>query len=266
MNIKRFVIWIIVAVTLSSCGSEFKLAKSFVAESQKTRAAVYFPETAKVTLIQNEEGNYTQALDSINQNMFLDIMYAAYADALRQNDLDVYVPYNPDAVQVDSTHWLVILSQMEIQGLYTDYIDHLFDFLNEYDYSYALNTVNVASWFDINDGEWHTTLYDEHNLMDAFDSHVTRSRENGTQYHYNITPLKADDVYNYAVFLGKRYAEFTYDHMMNRYIEKELAKRNLLPRFKLHWNPETKDLEYLLENEEFIELTPDPQSLSESPL
>ena len=242
------------AVTFASCGSEFKLAKSFAEQSQRTRVAVYFPETVQVTLIQDKEGNYTKVLDSVNQNMFLDIMYASYADALRQQGLDVYIPDDQDHIQVDSTHWLVILSKMEIQGLYTEYVDHLFDFLNEYNYPFALNTVNVASWFDINDGEWHPTLFDEHNLKDDFSSYVTRSRENGTQYHYNITPLKADDVYNYAVYLGKRYAEFTYDYMMNRYIESDLAKKSLYPRFKIHWNPGEKTYEYLLEDEEFIEL------------
>lgn len=242
------------AMTLASCGTEFKLAKSFTEQSQHTRVAVYFPETVQVTLIQDKEGDYSKALDSVNQNMFLDIMYASYADALRQQGLDVYIPDDQDHIQVDSTHWLVILSKMEIQGLYTDYVDHLFDFLNEYDYSFALNTVNVASWFDINDGEWHPTLFDEHNLMDDFGSYVTRSRENGTQYHYNITPLKAADVYNYAVYLGKRYAEFTYDYMMNRYIESDLAKKSLYPRFQIHWNPVEKTYEYLLEGEEFIEL------------
>lgn len=242
------------AMTFASCGTEFKLAKSFAEQSQNTRVAVYFPETAQVTLIQDKEGDYSKALDSVNQNMFLDIMYASYADALRQQGLDVYIPDDQDHIQVDSTHWLVILSKMEIQSLYTDFVDHLFDFMNEYDYTFALNTVNVASWFDINDGEWRPTLFDEHNLKDDFSSYVTHSRENGTQYHYNITPLKADDVYNYAVYLGKRYAEFTYDYMMNRYIESDLAKKNLRPRFKIHWNPGEKTYEYLLEDEEFIEL------------
>ena len=242
------------AVTFASCGSEFKLAKSFAEQSQRTRVAVYFPETVQVTLIQDKEGDYTKVLDSVNQNMFLDIMYASYADALRQQGLDVYIPDDQDHIQVDSTHWLVILSKMEIQGLYTEYVDHLFDFLNEYNYPFALNTVNVASWFDINDGEWHPTLFDEHNLKDDFSSYVTRSRENGTQYHYNITPLKADDVYNYAVYLGKRYAEFTYDYMMNRYIESDLAKKSQYPRFQIHWNQGEKTYEYLLEGEEFIEL------------
>ena len=254
MRIKSIIIVALAAVLLTSCGSEFKLAKSFTSNAQQTRVAVYFPETVQVTMIPDGEGNYSNALDSVNQNMFLDIMYAAYADGLRHYGMDVYIPEDQDDIQVDSTHWLVILSKMEIQGLYTDYVDYLFDFISEYEYTFPLNTVNVASWFDINDGEWHSTLYDEHNLMDNFDSFITHSRETGTQYHYNITPLKAEDVYNYAVYLGMRYAEFTYDYMMNCYIGSSLEKRNAMPRFKLHWDSKENTYYFMTEDDGFIEL------------
>ena len=254
MKIKQIVIGVIMAMILASCGSEFKLAKSFMDQSKDARVAVYFPETAQVTLIQDQDGDYTQVLDSVNQNMFLDIMYAAYADGLRQYGLDVYVPEDQDNIQVDSTHWLVILSNLEIQGLYTEYDDYLFDFINEYEYSFSLNTVNVASWFDINDGEWHPTLFDEHNLRDDFSSYVSRSWENGTQYHYSINPLTTEDVYKYAVYLGTRYAEFTYDYMMNRYVASEMAKKNQFARFKLRWDPDAKGYYFLTEEEGFIEL------------
>ena len=255
MKIKQLIIGIVIALTLTSCGTEFQLAKQFVSQSPEMQVAVYFPEEAKVTLIQDDDGTYTQVLDSLNQDMFLDIMYAAYADELGRYKVNVYIPEDPDAVQVDSTHWLVLLSQVEIQGLYTDYVDELFDFLNEYAYTFPLNTVNVASWFDVNDGEWHPTLFDEYNLTDEFDSHVAMSRE-GLQYYYNITPIELKDVYNYAVFLGKRYAAFTYDYMMNRYVEQGMTKKSLEPRFKLRWDPYEGSFRFPQEDEGFIKLNP----------
>ena len=97
MKIKHILIGFIAAIMLSGCGSEFKLANSFLWQSQKTKVAVYFPETAQVTLIQDTDGSYSQVLDSVNQNQFLDILYAAYADALRHYDLDVYIPEDQDA-------------------------------------------------------------------------------------------------------------------------------------------------------------------------
>ena len=254
MKLKHIILVFIAALMLSSCGAEFKLANSFTQQSQSTRVAVYFPESAQVTLIQDDDGTYSQVLDSVDQDQFLDVLYAAYAESLNKYGLEVYIPENQDEIRVDSTHWLVVLSNVEIQGLYSKYVDYLYDFSDEYEYTFSLNTVNVASWFDINDGEWHPTLFDEHNLMDDFDSFVTSDRENGVQYHYNITPLKAVDVYNYAVYLGKRYAAYTYDYMLNQYVASGMAKQNAEARFKLRWNPYEKSFDFLMDEEGFIEI------------
>ena len=250
MKIKHIVIGIVFMMALVGCGSEYKLANRFINQSQNIQAAVYFPETAQVTLIQGNDGLYSNVLDSLNQDVFLDIMYLAYADEMRHYGVNVYVPEDVNHVLVDSTHWLVVLSSVEIQGLFTDYVDYLFDFSDEYSYTYSLNTVNVASWFDVNDGEWHPILYDEHNLMDDFESYVTRGR----QYHYKIKPIVADDVYDYAVYLGKRYAVFTYDYMMNSYVSETLRKRGDTASFKLHWDPRENTLDFLQDDEGFYEL------------
>ena len=254
MKAKNIILCLLAALGLCSCGSEILMANRFIAQSKNACVAVYFPEEAQVTLIQDTDGSYSRVLDSIDQNQFLDIMYEAYADGLRDFGLEVYVPEDPDYVQVDSLHWLVILSKVELQGLFTEYVDYLYDFTDEYNYTFSLNTINAASWYDINDGEWLPTVYDEFNLCDEFDSHVTYSRENGTQYHYNITPLKAADVYNFAVFLGKRQASFTYDYMMNRYIASGMKSQNAIPRFKLRWDPKESTYSFQLDGEGFIEL------------
>lgn len=242
-------------MTLASCGSEFRLAKRFVDQSQELQLAVYFPEKAQVTLIQDQDGTYTKVLDSVSQDMFLDIMYAAYADEMSRYNVNVYIPEDPDNVQVDSLHWLAVLSKVEIQGLYTEYVDYLFNFSDEYSYTFPLNTVNVASWIDFNDGEWHPTQFDEYNLTDDFDSYVSYSREEGVQYHYNITPLGSKDVYNFAVFLGKRYAAFSYNYMLNHFVGSEMTREKMEPRYKLSWDPYDKRFSFQQEGEGFIELS-----------
>lgn len=254
MKVKNIILCLIAALVLCSCGSEMGLSNRFIAQSQQARVAVYFPEEALVTLVPESDTIYSRVLDSVDQNQFLDIMYEAYAQELRDFGLEVYIPEDPDNIQVDSLHWLVILSRVEIQGLFTEYVDHLYDFADEYNYAFSLNTVNVASWYDINDGEWLPTLYDEYNLCDDFESHVTESRKNGTQYHYNITPLKASDVYNFAVLLGKRQASFTYNYMLNRYVRLKMKPQNREPRFKLRWDPNEKAYYFQLEGDGFIEM------------
>lgn len=254
MKVKTLILLFITALGLASCNIEMDLAKRYVAERQNIRAAVYFPEQAKVTLIQSEQGAYSKVLDSLDQDAFLDIMYASYADALRSYEVDVYIPEDQNNVVVDSTHWLVVLSQIEIQGLITPYPDVYFDLSDSYEFTVPLNTVNVAAWFDINDGEWLPTYYYEHNLMEDFQSEVVMDSKRGPQYHYDIVPIRSGDVYNYAVFLGKKYADYTYNEMLNRFIQSEMLKDDLYPRFKLCWDPQEKRFFTMEEEEGFIEV------------
>lgn len=253
MKAKQLLIGLIALLLLAGCSTEIRMANRFLIQSRGAMAAIYFPETAQVTLIQDADGSYSRVLDSVSQDMFLDILYASYADELGRYGVEVYIPEDPDYVEVDSTHWLIVVSQVELQGLYTEYVDYLFDFLDEYNYPFVLNTVNVAAWFDINDGAWHPTMYDEHNLTDGFTSYVTHNND-GAQYHYDIDRLNADDVYSYAVFLGKRYAGFTYNYMMNHYIDAEMKKQGNVSRFKLKWNPYTRFLDFQEEDAGFIGL------------
>ena len=253
---KLIFIGLMLVLALTSCQTELKLAKNFVAEKANTRVAVYFPEKAEVKVEYNTQyGKQTDVLQGFSQDLFLDILYAAYADGLRDYSLDVYVPESIDNVQVDSTHWLVMLSRMEISGRVMEYEDYLFSDTDEYSYKHLLNTVNVASWFEINDGEWKPVQFCEHNLIDGFDSKTDYSFWlNKIDYNYSIDTLKLDDLYHYAVYLGKLYAGYTYDYMMNSYVGHELTKRNYLYQMLLRYDPYKKRLRYAEEGDGFVEI------------
>ena len=243
---------------LTSCRTDLKLAKKYVAERTDIQAAVYFPDQAEVKIEYNPQlGKKTEVLNGFSQDLFLDVMYGAYADEMKAYGVNVYIPESIDIVQVDSTHWLVTLSRMEISGRITEYEDFLYSESNDFSYKHALNTVNVASWFEINDSVWHPVLFCEHNLMDGFDSQADFSFwENEIEYNYTIDTLKLKDVYNYAVYLGKLYAGYTYDYMMNSYVTAELRKQNLdyWERYLLRYDPYNKQLRYAEEDDRFVEI------------
>ena len=247
----------LVLALLTSCQTELKLAKKYVAERQGIQAAVYFPEKAEVTVEYNTQlGKQTEVLKGFSQDLFLDVMYNAYAEEMGHYGIEVYVPDDIDQVPVDSTHWLVMLSRMEISGRVTEYEDYLFSDMDEYTYKHPLNTVNVASWFEINDSVWQPVLYCEHNLMDGFDSKTDYSFwANKIDYDYTIDTLELKDVYNYAVYLGKLYAGYTYDYMMNSYVSSELRKRNYQYQVLLRYDPYKKQLRYAEEDDYFIEVS-----------
>lgn len=244
-------------LTFSSCRTDLKLAKAFVAERTGIQAAVYFPEKAEVKLEYNTTYGQTEVLNGFSQDLFLDVVYNAYAEAMEAYDVTVYVPEDVDNIQVDSVHWLVMLSRMEISGRITEYEDFLFSDTDELSYKYPLNTVNVASWFEINDGDWKPVLFCEHNLIDGFDSKTDYSFwTTKLDYTYTIDTLELNDVYNYAVYLGRLYAGYTYDYMMNSYVGAELKKKNLdyWDRFPLRYDPYKKQLQYAAEGEGLLEV------------
>lgn len=243
-------------LTLPSCNTELKLAKKYMAEHPNIEAAVYFPERAEVKVEYNTQLNkQTDVLQDFNQDLFLDVMYNAYAEAMGLYGVHVYVPEDIDMVPVDSTHWLVMLSRMEISGRITEYEDYLFSDTDEFSYKYPLNTVNVASWFEINDSVWLPVLYCEHNLIDGFDSKTDFSIWTNTfDYDYTIDTLKLDDVYNYAVYLGRLYSGYTYDYMLNSYVGAEMEKKNYAYQMLLRYDPYKKQLRYAGEDDGFMEV------------
>lgn len=251
-----FVGGLLASLLLSGCSMEMKLAKKYIAERPQIAAAVYFPEKAEVKVEYNTQyDKQTEVLQGFSQDLFLDVMYNAYADMMGHYGVEVYVPEDMDQVPVDSVHWLVMLSRMEISGRITEYEDYLFSGADEFSYKYPLNTVNVASWLEINDGEWSPVQFCEHNLIDGFDSKVDYSFwQNTVDYSCTIDTLKLEDVYNYAVYLGKLYAGYTFDYMMNCYVAKEFKKRNYTYQIMLRYDPYKKQLRYADEGDGFMEI------------
>lgn len=253
VRLRELVLLVLASLLFTSCQTELKLAKSFVAEQSGTRVAVYFPEQAEVKVEYNMQYGQTEVLQGFSQDLFLDVMYEAYADMLRVYGLDVYVPEDIENVKVDSVNWLVMLSRMEISGRITEYEDYLFSDTDEFSYKHPLNTVNVAAWFEINDGEWRPVQFCEHNLMDGFDSKADYSFwQNKIDYDYTIDTLQLSDVYNYAVYLGKLYAGYTYDYMMNSYVGAKTQNQNYYYNVLLRYDPYKKQLRYADEGDGFI--------------
>ncbi len=78
------------ALLLTSCQTEKKLAKKYMAERPNIDAAVYFPEKADVKVEYNSQlGKQTEVLNNFNQDLFLDVMYNAYAQSLGDYGVNV---------------------------------------------------------------------------------------------------------------------------------------------------------------------------------
>lgn len=255
---KKSLFLIVIALALlTSCSTELNLAKRFVEENRHIPVAVLFPDSAVVKVEYDYmTGQKTEVLDGFSQDLFLDVVYNAYAEGLRDFGMDVYVPEDVSNIQMDSTHWYVYLSQMEIVGRITEYEDYLFSDRDDFVYKYPLNTINVASWFDINNGQWLPVMFSEANLIDKFSSKVDyHFWTSKFDYNFTIDTLKLNDVYNFGVYLGKQYASYTFNCLMNKFVETEMVKEyNYYPSVYVKYDPYTKNYYYDPEDDRFKEL------------
>jgi hypothetical protein len=60
-------------------------------------------------------------------------------------------------------------------------------------------------------------------------------------YLYRINKLTINKIYQYASGLGKDYADFTFDQLMNNYIEKRLPASKIKGKY-WHYDPVYKNL------------------------
>ena len=252
---KKSLLLVVLALSLlTSCNTELKLAKRFVEENQNVAVAVLFPEAAQVKVEHNATYNKkTEVMDGFSQDLFLDVVYNSYAEGLRAYGLDVYIPEDVENIRMDSVHWYVMLSQMEIVGRITQYVDYLFSDRDDYSYKFPLNEINVASWFDVNNGEWLPVLFNETSLIDKFESKVDyHFWKADFDYQYTIDTLKLEDVYNFGVYLGKQYAGYTFNALMNKFVEKEMLNQYyMLPSQYVKYDPYRKEFLYDVNDDRF---------------
>lgn len=242
---------------LSSCSMEKQLAKDFVQKTKDVQVAVYFPETAKVESQYNAElGKATSVLDGFDSDLFLDVMYVSYARTLEEYGLSVYIPESSNDVQVDSVHWLVTLQNVEVIGKIIEYEDYLFDNYGERFYKHNLNAVNVASWFEMNNGDWLPVQFFECTLTDGYKSKSKGGFWSMPDYSFSVDTLTLAKVYDYAVYLGKLYAEYTFDCFMNKHIEEEFRRYDAQPALYLRYDPYRKMYIYMYfdDEEKFVEI------------
>ncbi len=250
-DMKQIILFLSVAILLASCGTELRLAKQFVGQSNNAHIAIYFPETASISDARRLDTTCSPPLlDSLNSDVFLDVMYSAYSEELQKYKVKIYIPENPDDIQVDSLHWIALLTQVDITENTIEYMDYGYGPRN-YRYFYPLKCINVASWFDFNNGEWSSTQFHELNLTDNFSSEASYAHGR-LNYTHNIDTLQIDKVYDFAVFLGKLYASYTFDHFMNEHINAQMKGRK--PNGRLHYDPIEDKYYYYAKDDGFYSL------------
>ena len=232
---------VLIAGFFYGCNPEKKLAKSFVYQSGKRSALVFSPEyiykeNQKTWLLDSLKGNFNEAqkdsllwelsdyVKNIDDSIFLKKFTRGFFYQMAKYGFDIY---NQDAIslfmQNDSNAYLINISQVELDETIYPYKDKMV--INGYTYfhQHYLNAIDLSAWFEIS--KVNDTLI---NKQVMFASDLITDDLNGSfdydeatdqlKYYYKIDTLTVNQLYTLSITLGKKYAGYTYDYLLNKYI------------------------------------------------
>jgi len=242
-----------------SCVPQKQFAKEFVAKSAQFKVMVLSPNIVyknnlNTYLVDSLNITDEKIRDSIlweqshffkniNDSLLIANYILGYKTELEKYGISIFSDESSlEFLSQDSNAYMINIAQLEIEEEDYDYRDEaeIYDYV--YYHDHKLKAVNVNSWYEINmlnDTSDENIFYATNTITDDLNSSFDYNVFNGkVEYIHDVDSLTVHKIYEYSYLLGRIYATYTYDFMMNRYISKNqgyaLKKEELL-----RYNPNT---------------------------
>lgn len=238
---------IILSAVLGSCSPQKKLAKQFTEQAPDWGVLVLMPEQifklnerydrdekgmSQLSEFEKNRELVTQTLllNTLNDSILRGIFENAYLNTLSRYDVKVYAESDfEEFYKRDSLGWIVNVAQLELQEFIEDYEDEDMFYGMSYMQTVPLNAINMAVWVEIsqlNESNQEAQAYfTDQNLFDQLESEFVYDFFTSTvNYHYSIDSLKTQDIYDFAGFMGRLTASYTYDQILNNKLENKLPQ------------------------------------------
>ena len=222
---------------LLSCSEQQSVARRFVKNNRKTVVALYLPERLIKKNLRNDSipaeladsslqtqiaylEKQVKVIDKINDDKYLDIIYLSMKDALKDYGLDIEY-WETETSQPDSTHWVIDIPQIEVTEVCEP--QQFCDWVGDYRYclDVPVDLVNVAIWFNLaNDTTFVTTFTEQNYFNDTDVSFVIDYQNSKVVSKTYCDTINIDGFYRFASILGRLYAGYCYDYLLNKYIDK----------------------------------------------
>lgn len=232
-------------VFLISCSPDRKLAGNF-AKSKLQRSVLllqpkfvykvslktHVPDSLNIkdkSLYDSVLMAHSNILRYINDSLFIANYMLGLNKELRKFHFTIYTAeQTAKFMETDTAAYIVNVAQLEIDENIFPYRDETQVDDSYYYHDHKLNSITVDSWFEIsevNDNKKDNRVYyasDEitDNLLGEFTQDIFTGE---IKYFYTIDSLKPGDVYNFAYQLGRSYAGYTFDVLMNKFVKDHLA-------------------------------------------
>lgn len=240
MRCKILLMSSLISILFTSCSPQKRLAYDFVNKTKGASVAFYVPKELKKTnirrdcdpsnidLVTLDEDQLrdtiaarTRIVNKINDDIFLNVLYASFESTLK--DYDLAIEYYDEEIQPDSLHWIIDLSHIEIQEYVETMLSHCgvdgnFEF-------FPSTAVNVASWFEMSDGDTTKLVFTEQNYSGYIeDCYYTLDSLKNLVPNVEMNHVTIDGFYDFAVMLGRLYAGYCYDFFMNEHVKKVMIR------------------------------------------
>lgn len=242
---KTFFLAFVMLSAFTSCSLERKIAKEYIT-NDTTRSVLVIPpdlvfkKSLKEWTIDSAARLDSRTLDSllwtsslylqyVDDSAFIDSYLRNYTSEMEalgfrvygQDSLLSFLSGKPDA-------FIINIAQLELEE-YVMPIREEAEF-GEYIYSEVvdLNAVNLNSWFEIsrvNGEEEKALFFTSHYLTDGLEGLFKQNPFSGeVQFSYSIDTLLVEEIYLLAALAGKIYAGYTFDFLLNKYIDSRVEE------------------------------------------
>lgn len=278
MDSKLFIkisIFVLLIAIFYSCSVESKFANNFVQKKNKGAVLVLSPDNVfksnlKDSIIikhhllsQAQKDSLLQIsnfyLKFIDERIFVDNSLSYLKDELIQMGFQVYDEKSMDQFMLtNDSSYVLKLSQVEFEEGYGDRIKTEYYYDNPIDVKARVNFVNINSWFKLErknfPDEIFPLLYTSGSIMDGINVDFFYNEKEQFQYSYEIDTLSIKDFSGVPEILGKKYASYFYDYVMNISILENLPV-DKSPTYYFHYDPIYKKVYPLMdESDHFVEI------------
>ena len=247
----RFIILISALILLlSACSEQHGIARRFVKNNKNTVVALYMPERLVKRNLRNDSipehladsslqmqiehlEKQVKVIDKVNDDKFLDIIYLTMQKTLKDYGLTVEY-WEDETSQPDSTHWVIEIPRIEVTEMCE--LQQFCEWVGNHRYcmDVPVDWVNVAAWFDLANDTTYTMTFTEQNYFNDTDVDFDIDYQaNRIVARTSCDTINIDGFYQFAKILGKLYAGYCYDFMMNKYIDSQQDGRiDTINRFR----------------------------------
>ncbi len=267
--------FLVVFIMISTaCSPERKLVKSFVYDQNKRSALLIAPQYIYKT---NLKKNILDSLGIKDERLF-DSVLMANSDFLKDIQDSMFIAnyllgmdmelkrfgfqvYREIAtssfMENDSNAYLINLAQIEIEEAYYTKRDEISMYNTYYYHDHQLNAAYVNSWIEVNEinaeAENHNVYFSSDIITDDLQGEFQFDYFSGqVKYLYEVDSLKPAEIYNFAYMLGRTYAGYTFDLLMNNFLKEKLPEEKRSGKY-WRFNPVLENFFYA-EDDKFIPL------------